>query len=72
MVSLVSYINRTNQNISSNAKDHYLYFIQKYPALINQVSQKDMASYIGVSKYFTQPFKDFSILLEINILNKTK
>ncbi|MBX2828235.1 MAG: Crp/Fnr family transcriptional regulator [Flavobacteriaceae bacterium] len=50
--SLISYINRSDQNISVSAEDRYLYFTQKYPSLLNRVSQKDIASYIGVTPEF--------------------
>ena len=50
--SLVTYIQRVNQNISQTAKERYLNFEKKYPNVINRVSQKDLAAYLGVTPEF--------------------
>ncbi|RKR15378.1 CRP-like cAMP-binding protein [Maribacter vaceletii] len=50
--SLVSYIQQSDQNISLNAEDRYRNFIKKYPSLINKISQKNIAAYLGVTPEF--------------------
>ncbi|SNR96894.1 cAMP-binding domain of CRP or a regulatory subunit of cAMP-dependent protein kinases [Dokdonia pacifica] len=50
--SLANYIRRSDQNISLSAEDRYYNFVQKYPSLVHRVSQKDIASYIGVTPEF--------------------
>ena len=50
--SLVTYIKRSDQNISLSAEDRYLNFTKKYPTLINRIPQKDIAAYIGVTPEF--------------------
>lgn len=43
---------RIIQNLSMPAKERYLNFLKKYPQLVPRVSQKQIASYIGVSPEF--------------------
>jgi CRP-like cAMP-binding protein len=43
---------RAIQNLSMPAEDRYLNFIKKYPHLVQRVTQKQIASYIGVSPEF--------------------
>lgn len=43
---------RTIQNLSLTAAERYEKFIFKYPAVIQQVPQKQIASYIGVTPEF--------------------
>jgi CRP/FNR family transcriptional regulator, anaerobic regulatory protein len=43
---------RIIQNLSMPAEERYLNFINKYPHLVQRVSQKQIASYIGVSPEF--------------------
>lgn len=50
--SLISYIQRSDDNISLSAEGKYLAFVEKYPYLINRISQKDIAAYIGVTPEF--------------------
>ncbi|TYP74418.1 Crp/Fnr family transcriptional regulator [Aquimarina intermedia] len=50
--SLVTYIQRSDQNISFSAEDRYLNFIKKYPSLLNRISQKNIAAYLGVTPEF--------------------
>ena len=50
--SLVSYIRQSDQNISLNAEERYLNFIQKYPTLVHRISQKNIAAYLGVTPEF--------------------
>lgn len=50
--SLTTYIERNNQNISFTAEDRYLTFIKKYPKFEQRISQKNMASYLGITPEF--------------------
>lgn len=50
--SLVSFIKQSNQNISLNAEERYHNFLKKYPSLINRISQKNIAAYLGVTPEF--------------------
>jgi CRP-like cAMP-binding protein len=43
---------RVIQNLSLPAEERYLNFLQKYPKLVVRVTQKQIASYIGVSPEF--------------------
>ena len=43
---------RVIQNLSLPAEERYLNFLQKYPKLVQRVTQKQIASYIGVSPEF--------------------
>lgn len=50
--SLISYIQRTNQSIALSAEERYTNFTKKYPSLVNRVSQKNIAAYLGVTPEF--------------------
>lgn len=50
--SLISYIKRSNQGISLPAEDRYIEFKNKYPTIINRITQKDLAAYIGITPEF--------------------
>ncbi len=43
---------RTIQNLSLTAAERYEYFILKYPAVVQQVPQKQIASYLGITPEF--------------------
>ena len=43
---------RVIQNLSMPAEERYLNFLMKYPQLVQRVTQKQIASYIGVSPEF--------------------
>ena len=43
---------RVIQNLSMPAEERYLNFLKKYPQLVNRVTQKQIASYIGVTPEF--------------------
>lgn len=43
---------RVIQNLSLPAEERYLNFLKKYPHLVQRVTQKQIASYIGVSPEF--------------------
>lgn len=50
--SLVTQIERINQNIAFTAEERYLSFIKKYPKLEQRLAQKQMAAYLGITPEF--------------------
>lgn len=50
--SLVSFIQRSNQNLKLNAEERYLNFVKNHPGLIQRISQKNLAAYLGVTPEF--------------------
>ncbi|NER17570.1 Crp/Fnr family transcriptional regulator [Spongiivirga citrea] len=50
--SLVSYIRRSNHGISLTAEQRYIEFKKKYPKIVNRITQKDLAAYIGITPEF--------------------
>lgn len=56
--SLVSYIKRSNQGISLSAEERYQIFLKKYPFLINRISQKDLAAYLGVTPEYVSMLRN--------------
>lgn len=50
--SLVAYQQRLNDNLSLTAEERYLKFCKIYPQLINEIPQKQIAAYIGVTPEF--------------------
>jgi len=50
--SLIASLEKNMQNISYPAEDRYLHFINKYPKLEQRISQKQMASYLGITPVF--------------------
>lgn len=56
--SLVSYIRRTNQGISLSAEERYQIFLKKHPSLINRISQKDLAAYLGVTPEYVSMMRN--------------
>ncbi|MEM6803906.1 MAG: Crp/Fnr family transcriptional regulator [Bacteroidota bacterium] len=44
--------NRIVQNLSLTAEKRYDYFLQEYPILSQRISQKHMASYLGITPEF--------------------
>ena len=55
--SLVSHQERLMDNLSLTAEERFEKFCTKYPTLIQKVSQKKMASYIGVTPEFFSKMK---------------
>ncbi|MEO8234326.1 MAG: Crp/Fnr family transcriptional regulator [Flavobacterium sp.] len=55
--SLVSHQERLMDNLSLTAEERYEKFCKKYPTLIQKVSQKNIASYIGVTPEFFSKMK---------------
>jgi CRP/FNR family transcriptional regulator, anaerobic regulatory protein len=43
---------RVLQNLSLSAQERYLHFIAKYPQLVPHISQKQIASYLGITPEF--------------------
>jgi CRP-like cAMP-binding protein len=43
---------RVLQNISSNAEERYLTFLEQYPQLLNRLPNTQIASYIGITPEF--------------------
>jgi CRP-like cAMP-binding protein len=50
--SLISYIRRSNYGISLTAEERYTAFKKKYPKIVNRITQKDLAGYIGITPEF--------------------
>lgn len=50
--SLISYIRRTNYGISLTAEERYIEFKKKYPRIVNRITQKDLAAYLGITPEF--------------------
>ncbi|GAB4165463.1 MAG: Crp/Fnr family transcriptional regulator [Winogradskyella sp.] len=50
--SLISYIRRSNHGISLSAEERYIEFKKKYPNIVNRITQKDLAAYIGITPEF--------------------
>lgn len=50
--SLTSYIRRSNYGISLTAEERYMAFKKKYPQIVNRITQKDLAAYIGITPEF--------------------
>lgn len=50
--ALVSNQQRVIDNLSLSAQERYLKFCERYPTLINELPQKHIASYIGVTPEF--------------------
>jgi CRP-like cAMP-binding protein len=55
--SLVSHQERLMDNLSLTAEERFEKFCTKYPTLIQKVSQKNVASYIGVTPEFFSKMK---------------
>jgi CRP-like cAMP-binding protein len=55
--SLVSYQQRVIDNMSLSAEERYLKFCKIYPNLIHEISQKHVASFIGVTPEFLSKMK---------------
>ena len=55
--SLVSHQERLMDNLSLTAEERFEKFCNKYPTLIQKISQKQIASYIGVTPEFFSKMK---------------
>ena len=50
--TMFTHENRILQNLSFTAEERYLYFLNNYPDLSRRISQKHIASYIGITPEF--------------------
>lgn len=50
--TMFSHENRILQNLSYTAEERYRYFLEEYPNLSLRISQKQMASYLGITPEF--------------------
>lgn len=50
--SLITFRQRLMENLGLPARDRYLLFCKRYPTLIEQLPQKQIAAYIGVTPEF--------------------
>lgn len=48
---------RAFQNISLTTEERYRHFVNKYPAIVEKVTQKQIASYLGVTPEFLSSVK---------------
>ncbi len=48
----VNQLERIHQNFSQTAEQRYLLFLQKYPQIAQRISQKHIASYLGITPVF--------------------
>ncbi|MBF0694318.1 MAG: Crp/Fnr family transcriptional regulator [Flavobacterium sp.] len=55
--SLVANQQRIMDNLSMTAEERYAQFLKRYPNLANQIPQKHLASYIGVTPEFFSKMK---------------
>lgn len=50
--ALVAFQHRVLQNISSTAEERYETFLERYPQLVNRISNVQIASYLGITPEF--------------------
>ncbi|MEM9078160.1 MAG: Crp/Fnr family transcriptional regulator [Bacteroidota bacterium] len=50
--TMFSHENRILQNLSYTAEERYRYFLENYPNLSQRISQKHIASYLGITPEF--------------------
>ena len=48
---------RALHNISMTTEERYLQFVKKYPAMVEKITQKQIASYLGVTPEFLSSIK---------------
>ena len=48
---------RILQNISATAEERYLYFLGRYPELVNRISNVQIASFLGITPEFLSMIK---------------
>ena len=49
---------RALHNISMSTEERYVQFIKKYPAIVEKITQKQIASYLGVTPEFLSALKN--------------
>lgn len=50
--TMFAHENRILQNLSYTAEERYQYFLKQYPSLSQRISQKHIASYLGITPEF--------------------
>jgi CRP-like cAMP-binding protein len=55
--SLIAYQQRLMDNLSLTAQERYIKFCSTYPSIINDIPQKQVAAYIGVTPEFLSKLK---------------
>ncbi len=50
--ALIAQHERINQNLSFTAEQRYLHFIKKYPEVEQRISQKHVATFLGITPEF--------------------
>ncbi len=58
LIAVIAQQNRLVQNLSLTAIERYQYFISKFPALSQRISQKHIASYLGITPEFLSHIKN--------------
>lgn len=48
----IAHQQRIDQNLSAPAEQRYLQFIEKYPAFVQRIPQKQIAAYLGITPEF--------------------
>lgn len=56
--TVIAQQNRLIQNLSFTAKERFHYFVSKSPTLLQRISQKDIASYLGITPEFLSFIKN--------------
>ena len=50
--ALISLHQRVSHNLALSAEERYINFIKKYPHLLDRISQKQIAAYLGITPIF--------------------
>ncbi|MEL6624765.1 MAG: Crp/Fnr family transcriptional regulator [Bacteroidota bacterium] len=56
--TMFAHENRIVQNLSFTAAERYKYFLKEYPNLSQRISQKHMASYLGITPEFLRTLRN--------------
>jgi CRP-like cAMP-binding protein len=54
---LIDFSERIKDSLTLTAEENYIQFVKKFPSLANQIAQKHIASYIGVTPSFFSRMK---------------
>ena len=52
---------RVMENLSMTAEERYYSFVKKYPQIVKQVTQKQIASYLGITPEFLSSIKKIKV-----------
>ena len=58
--ALVAWQRRLIRNNSQTAKERYIYFINKYPNIVKKLSDRQIASYLGITHEFLSKIKNLT------------